>query len=247
MAEVGNSSKAEVAGMIEDELKVDIGRIPAFVGATGHRVIPPEDATILRSVVKEQLCSITKLYPDTPLVLITALAEGADRLVAGCALELGWKILAVLPLAKEDYEVDFETQQSVAEFRDLVARATCVKLIDPRYHVRPTCYEYLGYWIGQHAQLLLALWDGLPARGPGGTAHVVSVFCEGVASGLLQLREGGPVIHIQTRRIPDSTSVDNPALGAVQILAPMPRGATLADLELLGQAWIEDQLDDFCG
>ncbi len=36
-------------------------------------------------------------------------------------------------------------------------------------------YLELGRYLVTHADLLIAVWDGLPARGPGGTSDVVQM------------------------------------------------------------------------
>lgn len=144
--------------------------------------------------VNSELNLIAKSNPHSPCILISALAEGADRLVASCALSLGWQLCAVLPLTQDDYETDFHDDESVAEFRELLKRSTWVKVLDAKHHLRPGCYHELGLWLSQQAQVLIALWDGEQAKGPGGTAEVIQHFREGVALAQPILPDSGPVI-----------------------------------------------------
>lgn len=223
MAKVGNTSKTKVACM-NPVISLDLaGRVPIVLAATGHRAIPKQDEVALCKAVNGELNLIAKSNPHSPCILISALAEGADRLVANCALKLGWQICAVLPLSQEEYEADFHDDESIAQFRELLARSTWVKVIDAKHHLRPTCYHELGLWLSQQAQVLIALWDGEQAKGPGGTAEVIRYFREGVALAQPILPDAGPVIHIQTRQSLPQTSAGI-EVGSVRTLPASPGG-----------------------
>ena len=62
------------------------------------------------------------------LVVLSALAEGADRLVAQAVLggPFHGHLEAILPLEVADYSQDFSTPQSVADFQQLLARADTI-------------------------------------------------------------------------------------------------------------------------
>ena len=107
------------------------------------------------------------------LIILSPLAEGADRLVARIALDERQATLeAVLPLAPADYCADFATAPSRQEFAALLARASRVVTMPPAA-TRPAAYEQAGRYVVEHADVLIALWDGEPARGQGGTAGTV--------------------------------------------------------------------------
>src|SRR5207249_4573595 len=66
------------------------------------------------------------------LWLVSPLAEGADRIIAEEAIqEPGASLEAILPLAPDDYETDFKTAESRAEFRKLLAKANQVRIVPP--------------------------------------------------------------------------------------------------------------------
>ena len=44
----------------------------------------------------------------------------------------------------------------------------------PAADSRTEAYEQAGRYIVEHSDVLLAVWDGLPARGRGGTAEIVA-------------------------------------------------------------------------
>jgi hypothetical protein len=72
-----------------------------------------------------------------------------------------------------EYERDFETAESRAEFASLLARASDV-IVLPERENRTAAYEAAGDALVERCDTLIALWDGEPARGRGGTAHVVT-------------------------------------------------------------------------
>lgn len=222
MAKVGDPSKAKVASMNFVTSSDHSGRVPIVLAVTGHRIIPKEDEGALCTAVNGELNFIAKSNPHSPLILISALAEGADRLVANCALNLGWKLCVVLPLDQDDYETDFRDDESVAEFRDLLRRSTWVKVLDTKRHLRPACYHELGLWFSQQALILIALWDGEQAKGPGGTAEVVQNFREGFALTRPILPDAGPVIHIQTRQTLLQQASADFEVGVVRMLPANP-------------------------
>ena len=73
-------------------------RPPLYVGVTGHRNINTADRR-LRQLVLGQLVWVRSSYPHGPMVILSALAEGADRLIARLAMDrLGARLVAPLPL-----------------------------------------------------------------------------------------------------------------------------------------------------
>jgi len=104
---------------------------------------------------------------------LSSLAEGADRLVVRRVLSRpGARLVAVLPLSKLDYMADFESQQSREEFVALLNEAETV-IEMPVADSRSGTYEQAGRYVVEHSDVLVAVWDGLPARGRGGTAEIV--------------------------------------------------------------------------
>ena len=48
----------------------------------------------------------------------------------------------------------------------------------PHAPTREAAYEQAGHWIVENSHALVALWDGEPARGQGGTAEIVAYTVE---------------------------------------------------------------------
>lgn len=155
------------------------GRVPLHlrVGVTGHRHI--ECGPKVVGAVHNALGKIDERRrhgtPATPvdLTVVSALAEGADRLVARQAMLRGASLEAVLPLPRDEYLADFAAEESKAEFLELLGRAAVV-IEQPAARKREEAYERAGRAVVDRSDILLALWDGRPARGRGGTAEIVS-------------------------------------------------------------------------
>ena len=225
MAKAGDAPETEAAGVTATAASA---LVPIVVAVTGHRDIPADDMPVLAAAVSAQLRRLSAQHPNSPCLLLSALAEGADRLVARCAVDAGWSLGVVLPLAQADYEADFRDEQSVAEFRGLLASAAWCRDISSASVSRPECYSALGEWLARRSQVLIALWDGGPGNGPGGTAEVVRRFRQGFVMTQPVSPDTCPVIHVHTRRIDPAPSASGAAstsvLGSVDDLAPQPAG-----------------------
>lgn len=56
------------------------GLVPVVIGVTGHRDIPDSDVDALIEATRAALDEIAKSSPHSPHVLLSSLAEGADRI-----------------------------------------------------------------------------------------------------------------------------------------------------------------------
>lgn len=142
------------------------------VGVTGHRALADEAG--VEAAVRSVLARLRKGPNGAALVVVSPLAEGADRLVVRAALEEpGSRLIATLPLPPAEYVKDFATPESRAEFEMLLSKAAETVVV-PSKSTRPHAYSAVGHWVLDHCDVLLALWDGGPARGRGGTAEIVA-------------------------------------------------------------------------
>lgn len=102
-------------------------KLPLILAVSGHRDLCDEDIAPLKNQVKTLLEGLNKALPNTPLCLLSALADGADRLVVEVALDLRDSdipdliIQCPLPLPRELYEQDF-SEESRKAFGELCAR-----------------------------------------------------------------------------------------------------------------------------
>ena len=194
---------------------------PLVIGVTGHRDLRPDDVERLKGVVRGVLGELKAEYPSTPMVMLSPLAEGADRLVAEVALEMGARLVVPLPMPQEMYEKDFQSPESLAQFRRLLARAEhCISMPEPpdgdpgkSGAMRDRPYEAVGMFVARESQILVALWDGVESDKVGGTAKVVRIQLQGVPGKDehdLQLPELFPVYRIVTPRLSNPVPVGVP-------------------------------------
>lgn len=159
------------------------------IGVSGHRDLGNNNPAIVESIDRV-LLAIGQYLPADSYTLLSPLAEGADRLVARRALDLlSAKLVVPLPLEIADYQQDFETDASKQEFTDLLAAADRVLQL-PKKETRTGSYLAAGLYVLDHCDVLIAVWDGLPAKGIGGTAQIVE----------LARKQNKPIAWVQVTR-----------------------------------------------
>jgi hypothetical protein len=142
------------------------------IGVTGHRILT--DLEKIEAGVEAAVRRIELKFQGGPLTVVSALAEGADRIVARHVLARPDAGLTVpLPLAKSDYLADFQSEDSRAEFLSLVQRADHVEEM-PAAATREQAYEAAGEYVLNNSDALIAIWDGGNAQGQGGTGEIVA-------------------------------------------------------------------------
>lgn len=207
--------------------------LPLVIGVTGHRDLRDQDLPRLEQEVAAVIAGLRRDYlrddGETPIIVLSALAEGADRLVARVALAQGACLVAPLPMPIEEYRRDFEPglkPGNIAEFDALLAQAvaapvmplhgTSLEALRGDGSKRAEQYRAVGIFIAQHCHVLLALWDGDDKEmAVGGTAEVVTFKRNGIppiVSGSPRASpaasEIGPVIEIVTPRTKATSTAD---------------------------------------
>jgi hypothetical protein len=157
--------------------------VPFIVAVTGHRDLVPEELPILRSRVRDCLFSLRYEYPSRIVVVMSSLADGADRVVAEEALSLGMPLSVVLPMPRPIYEEDF-TPESLEQFSRLCDQAaeifelpltpgSTARAVAEEGPARTRQYAQIGVFLSAHCHVLLALWDGKESELLGGTASTI--------------------------------------------------------------------------
>ncbi len=135
-----------------------------ILGATGHQVIPEE---VIGAVLAGVRTTIHESEP--PIRVATALAAGADQLIAEEVLQSGGRVDAVIP--SKEYESTFSARDQ-QEYRRLLEQAdTVLELGFPE--PSEEAFWAAGQTVVDRCEVLIAIWDGRPARGLGGTSDVV--------------------------------------------------------------------------
>jgi len=157
--------------------------ITLAIGFTGHRKLPEEAKS--RAAIRKVLLQWVDKVPGI-IYGVTSAASGGDLLFAETCIELELPLRVFLPVAKEQFREDFdEADWSRAE--NVFQKALSVEVTGAGEKLTERYYE-CGIETVQQSRLLIALWDGEPSQGLGGTADMVHFARE----------QGRPVIWIHS-------------------------------------------------
>lgn len=175
-------------------------RFALRVGVTGHRPnrLPQAGLNDVNSAIVDALDAIraeaSKVYAgyksyfaegEPDLSVLTSLAEGADTMAARAALIGNYSLEVVLPFSFEEYGKDF-SPDAFETFSVLLQNARARLELNGSRTSEAKSYEAAGLTILDLSDILIAVWDGKPAAGRGGTAELVSEAA----------RRGMPIIRI---------------------------------------------------
>ena len=171
------------------------------VGVTGHRLdaLPAGAPERLRQRIRDALALLAEAgdavfdgergcFADGPprRQFLSPIADGSDQIAAEVALELGWELHAVLPFDRPMYREMLGTDDARARFDALLARAGCTLELPGDPNDQLDAYVMTGRATVAQCDVLIAVWDGLPPRGRGGTGEVVQ----------LAITRGTAVVHL---------------------------------------------------
>ncbi|MEC3951935.1 hypothetical protein VMT65_02710 [Nocardia sp. CDC153] len=149
------------------------------VAITGHRGLPAGTLALvdraLRLEVALRVEAALRVRPGpADLVGVSCFADGPDSLFAQAILDIGGRLVAVVPARRY--------RASLPEFHHgvydrLLTEADRVIELD-REESDPRAHHAGSLRMLDESEELLAVWDGLPARGYGGTADVVATARE---------------------------------------------------------------------
>ncbi len=148
------------------------------VGITGHQQL--DDPTAWSWVKSALLNELDAIEP--PIIAVSSLAIGADQLFASLVANRGGQIYAVIPF--QGYERTFGLQD-VEKYRQLVDKATFVEILKTN-GTDEDKFLAAGKRIVDVADSIIAIWDGKPAKGKGGTADIVAYT----------IQKGIPLTHL---------------------------------------------------
>jgi hypothetical protein len=156
------------------------------IGITGHRAIAA-DPMVSRAVQ----AAITKVFRTLEngstlsktgkslssstrfrLKVISMLAEGADLVGMQAALDCGAELMGVLPFDEQSYRDAFAGGPSRVVFDKVWSKLSSIVVLGGIVG-DDASYELANSAILDRSDVVIAVWDGDPARGPGGTGDVV--------------------------------------------------------------------------
>lgn len=212
--------------------------LPVIIGITGHRDIPSQDIPAIRQALRHIFTNLQNACPNTPLILLSPLAEGADRLAAEVFLEMpGTRLIVPLPMEIDKYKESFV--EPLDKFNELLSRAEKVFVVPkpeikasdwhdqvPDFNKSSFCYEAAGAYIVEHCHILVAIWDNVPLKRIGGTSQIVKLQLSGLPKYGRKVQDevnppqGGVAAHIWTRREKNPLAKLERPVGSIELLTP---------------------------
>lgn len=153
---------------------------PFVVGLIGHRELSEKELPRLQGEFDAYIEKLLNILVNTPILVLTSIAEGADQFAHNSKFRDQIRICAVLPMEKEEYAKDFKTKKSLEIFHESLRESEYVFVLDGgvkrsrnSLKQRNSAYASCGRWISDKSNALFVVWDGRNSRGVGGTSDSV--------------------------------------------------------------------------
>lgn len=148
------------------------------VGVTGHRNLSPKCSEIINGELKK----INENYKVE--TVYSPLAEGADMVVAQFFINFNKKIKIIVPLPFDIkmYKKSFKDKDSENKFDDLLKSSYKNYALTNTYSldeiqrnsaIKNELYKAVGEHVVDNSDIIIAVWNGKPSNGTGGTAEIV--------------------------------------------------------------------------
>jgi len=200
------------------------------IGFTGHRVLVDEAkcrGSIFGFLEQQKKSAVGSVYG------VSSVAAGADLLFAESCLQLALPLCVLLPLPVEEFRKDFD-ESSWSRAEEVLRKAASVEVTDG-HQSREECYYECGIETVQRSRLLLALWDGEPSQGLGGTEDVVS-FAKGLGRPVVWLHSKTGAVHLFNEKT-EAELLDDPELEFLNNLPDPPAPIETNGPGALARAW----------
>jgi hypothetical protein len=162
------------------------------LGVTGHQRLPDPNGWLW---VRKEIESVIRGIVH-PWVGLSSLAIGADQLFAVVVLESRNPLNVILP--NDRYEETFSRGPERERYVSLLQQASQIRVLSGAASEQES-YMQAGKLIVDESDQLLAVWDGEPAKGLGGTGDIVSYA---LASGKLIIHIDPIARSVQKRNSP---------------------------------------------
>jgi len=159
------------------------------IGITGHQRLKNEK---LWDWVKLKIDDLLSQV-QSPLIGLSSLAIGADQVFAKSILENDGSLHVIVPF--DGYEMKFSEGVDREEYFHLLNKATSIDIL-AKEHSEEESYFKAGKKIVDDSSFLIAVWDGKPAAGLGGTGDVVK-YARQMSKKVIHLN---PISHTITRK-----------------------------------------------
>ncbi len=148
------------------------------IAVTGHMDLTDASISLVRDALRETL----RPYADD-LTGVSCIAQGSDSLFAEVVLELGGRLVAIIP--SKDYRQKKVKPDHEETFDRLIAAAAEVVVLDHTTANR-SAYEDANRTLLRRADRLVAVWNSEPPSGKGG----------GTADTALEARDAGLPVDV---------------------------------------------------
>ena len=164
------------------------GRVSLVIAVSGHRDLYRDDYDDITDRICEELEKQCRNYPHTPILVLTGMAEGADRLAIIAVerlqkqFDIAWR--PVLPMPREAFLVDFPSATSQKELEELLKGQIIFEIpIHEGNSFAQVCvegsrerdqqYADLADFLVKTSQIVIAVWNGHETGHMGGTSELV--------------------------------------------------------------------------
>ncbi|GHH04717.1 hypothetical protein [Streptomyces lanatus] len=130
------------------------------IAVTGHMDLTAPSVSLVRDALREALAPYA-----FDLTGVSCIAQGSDSVFAEVVLELGGRLIAVIP--SQDYRRNKVEPDHEETFDRLVEAAAEVVVLDHETANR-SAYEDANRTLLKRAERLVAVWNGEPPSGKGG-------------------------------------------------------------------------------
>jgi hypothetical protein len=137
------------------------------IGITGHRGLPTETASIIDKAIRK---AIDEHLADGHLVGVSSLADGADAIFARAVLDRGGELEVIVPAEEYRAGLPADHHKTYDELFEAATKVERLPFVESTSDAHMAASERMLDMVDE----LFAVWDGLPARGHGGTADVVN-------------------------------------------------------------------------
>ena len=132
------------------------------IGITGHQNREGIDWKWVRHQIELYLIG------KSQIIGFSSLASGTDQVFAEIVLAKRGALKAIIPL--DDYETYFEGE-SLKNYKELLKQSEAIFLQTNK--TEEQAFLDAGKWIARQVDCVIAVWDGEPAEGAGGTGDIV--------------------------------------------------------------------------
>lgn len=188
---------------LDKRLTEDFRVRPFFIGLIGHRLLAESEVPKIQEAFDNFLAEILSLFKFTPIVILTSMAEGADRLIFHSRYRDSVKICGILPLNFADLVKDFSSGSARKEFQELLDQTDYLiefgskqKSKSPSKSERNRAYKECANWISDKSNSLFVVWDGKSSKGVGGTAGTINYRVKNVEKAEHLGRGGISLVHV---------------------------------------------------